>query len=134
MAALLSAQRQLQAIALRVPADYRDVGFEEALYTQRQEWEHSQWKNNPHASDETRALRAIRDFEGRILIVESENDELVPAATVRSYKNAVTNPTNLSYVIMAGATHSISHFPELQKEFEVIISKWLDSFSAAYFR
>ena len=128
MATLLSAERQLLAMALRVPADYRDVGFEEPLYAQRQEWEHSQWKNTSHARDETIALRAVHSFGGHILIVESENDEIIPAVTVRSYKDAVTNPDKLSYVVMAKAPHSISRFPQLQKEYEIIVFKWLESF------
>ena len=128
MAALLSAERSLQGIAMRVPADYRDVGFEEPLYDQRKDWEHSQWKNNPHSNDETAALRAVHSFAGHILVVESEKDELVPTPTVRSYRDAAPNPDKLSYVVMANAPHSISRFPQFQKEFGAIVTNWLESF------
>ena len=82
-------------------------------------------ENNPHTSDETPALRAVHSFEGRILIVESENDEIIPTATVRSYTEAVTNSEKLNYVVMAGAPRSIT---QLQKEYETIVFKWLESF------
>lgn len=127
MAALLSAERSLQGIVLRVPANYRDIGFDEPLYTQRKQGEHSQWKNNPHANDETAALRAVHAFSGHILVVESEKDELVPSTTVRSYKDAAPDPFKLSFVTMSNAPHSISRFPEFQKEFNATVSTWLES-------
>lgn len=125
MAALLSAERSVQALILRVPADYRDEGFDEPLYEQRNQIGHSQWKEHPHSNQETAALRSVHQFKGDILIVESEKDELVPATTVRSYEQAVSDSTKLTYVIMKNAPHSISHHPELQREFVDIVSSWL---------
>lgn len=127
LAALLSAERKLQGLALRVPADYRDADFDEPLYEQRSQWEHSHWKEQLHAASETAALRAIHAFDGSILIVESEKDEVVPAPTVKSYANAAPNPQKLTYILMQNAPHSITRFPEFQKEFAGIVCSWLGS-------
>lgn len=127
LAALLTAERPIRGVALRVPADYRDEGFDTSLYEQRGQGEHTDWRSRPHAVDETAALRAIHSFTGPVLVVESELDELVPQATVASYGEAVAEQQNLTYVVMKAAPHSISRHPELQKEFARIVTSWLTS-------
>ncbi|MDB5238173.1 MAG: permease [Candidatus Kaiserbacteria bacterium] len=124
---LLSAERKLKAIVLRVPADYRDEGFDKPLHEQRGQESHSMWKEQPHTNTETAALRAIHNFDGSLLIVESEKDELVPVPTLMSYVQAAPNPAKLRHVLMANAPHSISHHPELQRQFADIVSDWLNS-------
>jgi uncharacterized protein len=125
MAALLSAERVIHALVLRVPADYRDEGFSEPLYEQRNQISHSEWKEQPHSNQETAALRSIHQFEGDLLIIESEKDELVPTTTVQSYAQAACNPAKLTYAIMENAPHSISHHPELQRQFAEMVTTWL---------
>ncbi len=124
LSALMVAERKLKGIVLRVPADYRDEGFATSLYEQRVAWEHSQWKTEPHTKAETAALRAIHAFQGSVLVVESEQDEIVPHETVRSYGNAAA-PNRLSYVLMKGAPHSITRHPEFQKEFNDLVLSWI---------
>jgi esterase/lipase len=126
MAALLSSKRKLAGLVLRVPADYRDEGFNEPLYDQRTQWEHSEWKKQAHGSSETAALCAVNAFRGDVLVVEAEKDEIVPAATVHSYVTATQNAKSTKHVVMKGAPHSISRFPEFQQEFKAIVIKWLE--------
>ena len=125
LSALLSAERNLSGMVLRVPADYRDAGFDAPHFSQRKESDHSEWKNRLHAHDETAALRAVHSFKGNVLVVESECDELVPKTTVESYRNAVSDESKVTYVVMKDAPHSISKYPEFQKEFAKIVISWL---------
>lgn len=125
IASLLSEVRNVHALGLRVPSNYRDEGFDESLYEQRNLQSHTEWKENLHSNQETSALRAVQKFVGNILIVESEKDELIPATNVRCYGQAVSDHTKLTYVVMQNAPHSISNHPELQREFTDIISNWL---------
>ncbi|MES2225768.1 MAG: alpha/beta fold hydrolase [Patescibacteria group bacterium] len=125
LSALLSAQRKLSGMVLRVPADYRDTGFDAPQYSQRKESDHSEWKSRLHAHDETAALRAVHSFKGSILVIESEYDELVPKTTVESYRDAVSDKSKVTYVVMKGAPHSISKYPEFQREFAKIVISWL---------
>lgn len=129
LAALLCAERSVHSLALRVPADYLDDGFDEPLYEYRTKPEHANWKEKLHSDQETASLRAIHEFKGNVLIIESEKDETVPAPTVRSYKNAVGDSSLLEYVVMHDAPHSISHYPEFQKEYAKIIFGWLKQLS-----
>lgn len=127
LAANLSAERKVRNLALRVPANYRDEGFDEALYGQRKRADHSDWKTRPHQPTETRALRAVHAFKGNMLIVESEKDELVPATTVRSYESAATNAESLKYTVMKDAPHSIGSLPCFQREYADVVKGWLIS-------
>lgn len=127
LSALLAGQRNLRGVCLRVPADYRDVGMDTPLYEQRGQWDHSEWKSKSHTADETASLRALHGFSGAVLVVESEKDELVPAATVQSYCTAVPDPSKLTYKLMLGAPHSITRHPELQAEFSKIVFSWLNT-------
>lgn len=125
LCALLSAERPLEGVVLRVPADYRDAGFDAPLYAQRKDPEHDVWKARLHATDETASLRAIHAFAGRVLVVESEQDELVPQTTVQSYADAVFDKKQLTYYLMHGAPHSITKHPEFQEEFARVVCDWL---------
>ncbi len=68
MSALLSAVRTVQQIILRVPADYRDEGYELPLSEVRNRDGTFEWKRIPHDKTETAALRAMHVYTGRVLI------------------------------------------------------------------
>ena len=115
LSALLSSKRDCKALVLRVPANYPDKGFDEphypvrhAIYSPASPSPLAEWKLEPHTYQEVSSLRALHDFKGRILIVESEKDETVPQQCVKDYANAVVDTTHLTYVVMRGALHSIS--------------------------
>lgn len=117
LAALLSTKREVKSLILRVPANYRDVGFTKPLHPVRKSSLHTKWK--------TKALRAVHNFKGKILIVESQKDEQVPSAIIRSYIKAVKNKKALTHIIMRGAPHSLSKDKPRQKEYTNIVLKWL---------
>ena len=121
LAALLSAQRKLAWMILRVPADYPDESFEQPGISSRYSVDWCKEKKNWQA---TKALRAIHAFQGRVLIVESEKDEVVPKETLLNFKNAIANPNNLDYVVMKDAPHSLTHYPEFKKHFNGIVLNW----------
>ncbi len=120
LAALLTAQRNLSWVVLRVPADYPDLGFTESKLLSPDSIE---WRQSVRAWDTTDALRSIHSFKGSILLVESEKDEVIPHQTLLNYKNAAQ--CNLEYVVMKNAPHSITRHSELRKEFNQIVLKSL---------
>ncbi|HWP61333.1 MAG TPA: alpha/beta fold hydrolase [Candidatus Paceibacterota bacterium] len=132
LAALLSVKRSCAGLCLRAPANYPDSGFDEphqkradAYYEGMVDEEKKQWKSTVHPYTETAALRAIHDFAGRLLVVESEADELVPSAIPQSYAKALPNQDNLTYHILKDAPHSISDDPARQEEFLDLLLAWL---------
>lgn len=123
LAALAVGQRKIAWVVLRVPADYPDEGFEESKKIANQPNE-AEWRGAPKNWDATAALRAIHSFRGKVLIVESEKDELLPQQIVLNYKNAVSDERDVRYVVMKGAPHSLTRHPEFKKEFNEIVFEW----------
>ena len=125
LAALLTAHRRVSWVSLRAPADYPDEGFTEPQMGQPKDMK---WREAPKNHTETAALRALNTFSGKVLIIESEFDELVPRQTLLNYKNAVSNPQNITYEIIKGASHSVTRHPELRKVLNDILFHWLKNF------
>lgn len=124
LGAILSPERKVAQMVLRVPADYPDGGFKEPELRTPEQPRVAEWRATPRDFNLTKSLRAVRNFGGRILIIESEKDELVPHQTVVNYANAVLDKSKLTYVVMKGAPHSLRGHKNFQKEFEQILSRW----------
>lgn len=126
LASLLSAQRKLAWMVLRVPADYPDEEFNlPKIPTLAQDRPAvSQWREQKREWGATAALRAIHAFRGKILIVESENDDLVPHQTVQNYGDAVSEKRDLRYELMKDAPHSLSQHPDIKKQFNEMVFEW----------
>lgn len=125
LAAIVSSKRNVASLVLRVPANYRDEDFEGPQYTTRTSAGHAEWKLQVQDSAATVALRAVHAFPGKVLLVESENDEQVPAPVVHSYAKAVLSSSNLTHVVMKGAPHSLSQDEPRQKEYADIVLSWI---------
>ena len=128
MAALASNEPDVNAISLRVPANYPD-----AKSNQKQAGQGHidpgimQWRRTLLSHTETKALRAVHEFGGKVQIIEAELDEMVPHETVQSYVNAVSNPEKLEYHFMEGWPHSLGNHPERNKQFQDILLNWLNT-------
>ncbi len=134
LATLLSEKRSCSGLALRVPADYPNSGFDEphidianAYYEGLVDAERRAWKTTVHLHTETNSLEALHAFSGKVLLVESEMDELVPHEIVQSYASAVADKSKLTHHVMKGAPHSLGNDPERQHEFSTILTTWLES-------
>ena len=126
LAPLLISKRGVAWMVLRVPADYPDEGFETpkipSAVDERSDVNH--WRGQKRSCDSTAALRAVHEFHGKILIVESENDDLIPHQTIQNYVDAVSEKRDLQYELMKGAPHSLTRYPEFKKEFNEIVFEW----------
>lgn len=125
LAPLLSTQRKAKSLILRVPANYQDQSFNKAHSVSRKNIAREKWKLQLHGHTKTKSLRALHKFRGKVLIVESEKDEVVPSVMVKSYVNAVVHKNKLSYKIMERAPHSISSHPVFQRQFRDVVLEWL---------
>lgn len=107
LAVLLSELREVQWLALRVPALYED-----------KEWSKPKWaldrerlaiyRSRHVLPEDNRALRAAMAFNGDVLIVESEHDHLVPHAVIANYLAAFRRAHSLTYRVIEGADHALS--------------------------
>ena len=107
LAALLTAERPVRWLAMRVPALYRDCDWATPKAgLDRAALETYRLRHVDHESD--RALSAAAGFRGDVLLVESEHDALVPHPAVLSWIAAFRQARSLTHRIIAGADHALS--------------------------
>lgn len=123
--ALLSQQRELDGISLRVPANYPEEGFNEPSIGQRHDIPGvMDWRRKKLDPEATKALQALHSFNGNIQIIEAENDEFVPHETVQNYVDAAGNKKSLEYHFMKGWTHSLGADELRNKQFQELLLNW----------
>lgn len=126
LATLLTQKRKARALLLRVPANYPDEGFShlsQFAYVRNAPDAHA-WKQNPLTHEQTRALQAVHDYPGKIFIVESGKDVVIPHQTVQNYVDAVKDKSKLLYYIQPYADHNLSNENHLH-EFIQLLRDWL---------
>lgn len=124
LVAFLSAKRKLKNLVMRAPADYPNKTFTDLkkLYS-GDDPEAVNWRNQQRKPTETYALKAVHDFQGNILIIESEKDDSVPHQTIFNYANAVEDKSKLTHILMKDAPHSIKE-GRFRDEVERILVNW----------
>jgi uncharacterized protein len=122
LSAVLSTKRRVDELVLRVPSDFPDEGFESApqigIAGEKSQW----WKSLRHEHGESRALDAVHGFEGRIILVYSGKDEIVPFSTTENYLRAAEGSRGLETHEMKDAGHGLMR-PRDIAEFYAIIKK-----------
>src|SRR3989344_3663493 len=86
------------------------------------------WRSEARKSDETFALDAVSNFNGKILILESEKDDMVPHQTVQNYVNAIKIKSKLTHIVIKDAPHSIQE-GRFRDKVEQILVDWFGNSS-----
>ena len=122
LAAILTTLRPVRWLALRAPALYKDDDW--ALPKQQlNKRELAVYRRGPVSTEENRALRACAAFEGDVLIVESEHDEIVPHPVIANYVSAFEKAHSLTYRVIAGADHGLSE-ESWQQAYTSLLVTW----------
>lgn len=122
LACLLTSLRPVRWLALRVPALYRDEHWmtpKAAL----DRAELAEYRSQVVQPEDNRALHACTSFEGDVLIVESEHDELVPHPTIVSYIGAFRNAHSMTYRVLEGADHGLSEVSH-RRNYASLLTHW----------
>ncbi|MFU0507222.1 alpha/beta hydrolase family protein [Pseudaminobacter sp. NGMCC 1.201702] len=107
LAAFLSSLRPVKWMALRVPALYRDADWS----TPKAELDRlvlNRYRRSLVRPEDNRVLGHCQTFEGDVLIIESERDNIVPHPAIASYVAAFTSARSLTYRVIEGADHALS--------------------------
>ncbi len=123
LAALLTSMRPVRWLALRVPALYRDEGWE----TPKQQLDRSDlatYRRGFVRADENRVLRACTAFEGEVLVAESEHDHLIPHTVVASYIAAFRRARSLTHRIIDGSDHGLTD-PTCKQAYSDLLVNWI---------
>lgn len=122
LAALLTSLRPVRWLALRVPALYRDADWDLPKFSLDKK-DLAEYRSNIVMAHDNKALNVCRKFEGDVLIVSSEMDELVPHTAIASYRAAFINARSLTSRIISGADHSLSQ-PQNQQAYDFLLLRW----------
>ncbi|MDR6714966.1 pimeloyl-ACP methyl ester carboxylesterase [Pseudomonas hunanensis] len=123
LATLLTLQRPVKWLALRVPALYWDDEWslpKQALDRQRL----NDYRRRQLGPSDNRALAACAEFAGDVLLVESEQDDYVPHTTLMSYRSAFVSAHSLTHRTVDGADHALSS-EQSQKAYSAILTAWI---------
>jgi dienelactone hydrolase len=124
LAALLCQVRAVKWLALRAPALYYDDGWESPKLQLHKEHDLRAYRRSVVPASANRALQALQGFEGDLLLIESENDDIVPRATLSSYREAAASARSLTYRCLDGADHGLTGEND-QHNYSTVLVAWL---------
>jgi dienelactone hydrolase len=124
LAAILTSKRPVRWLALRAPALYMDSGWEIPKQQLHKDQDLGSYRESLVPASENRALRACAEFEGDILLVESELDKVIPHAVTKSYLEASIQALSLTYRIIKGADHGLSDDAS-QRSYTSLLVGWM---------
>jgi hypothetical protein len=109
LAAILTSMRNVRWLALRSPALYKDDRWETPKLELHLDQDLPAYRQRTIAAQDNRALSACAAFKGDVLLVQAENDEIVPHQVGRNYIGAFSSQAkSLSARTIDGATHAFA--------------------------
>ena len=124
LATILTTLREVKWLALRAPALYMDSGWELPKRQLHKDQDLDTYRKSLIRAKENRALRAAAAFEGDVLLIESEFDDTIPTAVISNYREAFIKAQSLTYRVMKGADHGLSHEAQ-QRAYTTLLVNWL---------
>lgn len=123
LGAILTSLRKVRWLALHVPALYRDDEWFKPKHQLNREVLRA-YRSGSVTPEENRALAACSTFEGDVLLVESEKDDLIPHSTIMSYLAAFRRAHSMTHRIIDGADHALSRKPA-QRAYTSVLVNWI---------
>jgi Dipeptidyl aminopeptidases/acylaminoacyl-peptidases len=123
LSTILTSLRPVQWLSLRVPSIYRDENWD----TPKRKLDRAdlaRYRSSFIPASENRALTACLQFRGDVLLVESENDHLVPHSTIMSYRAAFQHAHSMTHRVIDGADHALSD-KTAQDAYTSILVNWI---------
>ena len=123
LAAILTSIRRVKWLALRAPALYKDSEWELPKWQLKKLHSLDEYRKQPVPPNESRALTACTQFDGDVLIVESEYDFVVPHQVIANYREACSRARSVTYRVMAGADHGLAD-ESMQQAYTNLLVEW----------
>jgi uncharacterized protein len=108
LAAILTSMRPVKWLGLRAPALYIDTGWDSPKLQLHIDQDLKAYRHSFVPAEKNRALQACQDFEGDVLLIQSELDDIVPQAVLSSYRKACLHARSLTYRCLEGADHGLT--------------------------
>jgi uncharacterized protein len=124
LAAVATMLRPVRWLALRVPALYRDHDW----HVPKRQLPRDDLMALRHSvvePQDNRALKACATFKGDALVVESENDPVVPHPTIQNYITALEHARSLTYRMIPEADHGLTD-KKWQQGYTALLVNWIN--------
>lgn len=122
LAAVVTNYLKFNRLVLRVPALYFDDEFstptDKLIKDDAKAFK--TWNLTPKNS---LALKGLKNFKGKILIIEAENDTIIPHEVIENYLE-ITKGKHLKYILMKNTSHSLETEAQ-ENAYLYILTKWL---------
>jgi hypothetical protein len=123
LAALLTAVRPVQWLALRAAALYRDEDWTKPKGS-LDRTDLNTYRLLSIKPAENRALEACSNFRGDVLLVESQHDTIVPSSVTANYRTAFVQARSLTFRVIEAADHALSD-TQLQSQYTFLLTSWV---------
>jgi len=123
LATLLTTYRPVRWLSMRVPALYEDDAWEVAKYSLDRE-ELQEFRSSRVPVHSNRALRSCKEFRGDVLIVESDNDHLIPHTTIASYIASFVMARSITHRLIENADHALSS-SDSRQAYDSLLLGWI---------
>jgi dienelactone hydrolase len=124
LGAILTSMRPVKWLGLRAPALYIDTGWNSPKLQLHVDQDLKTYRHNFVPAENNRALQACQAFQGDVLLIESELDDIVPQAVLSSYRKACVHARSLTYRCLQGADHGLTS-DEDQSKYGTVLVNWV---------
>jgi hypothetical protein len=124
LATLLSTERTVRRLALRVPALYKDEDFDRPKRELNLDPDLADYRRRRLEPGDNRVLAAASRFDGDVLIVESEHDTVIPHPVIDNYQRAFRTARSVQYELLAHADHALS-LESWRRAWAAVLVRWL---------
>lgn len=124
LASILTTMRDVKWLGLRAPALYIDTGWEMPKLQLHHAQDLKSYRDSFVRAEDNRALRACQEFEGDVLLIESQLDSIVPRTVLTSYREACKHARSLTYRCIDGADHGLTQERD-QRAYNTLLINWL---------
>lgn len=121
--AYVAGARPVRGLVLRSPALYPDDDWS----TPKEDLDKrdlAEYGQQVHPPSENGALGCCARFDGDVLLVDSEKDQIIPPSVIASYKEAFQKTKSVTRYTLKGADHQLTE-PRWQTAYRAVVLGWL---------
>lgn len=122
LASILTSKRKIKWLVLRAPALCSNTDFDlpTALLIEQKGEDIFRQKTY---EENNFAIHSLKNYKNGAVLIECENDQIIPPQIILNYKRTLQNNKNYHYELLMRADHQLSK-PENKIGFVKILSKW----------
>jgi len=123
LATLLVSERKVRWLALEAPALYKDGDFDRPKRELNLDDDLPVYRRTPLTPADNLALRSAAGFEGDVLLVEGERDQVIPHQVLANYHAAFAGARSLTHVVIPEADHGLTQ-PQWRAHYCATLAEW----------